>query len=114
MSKKWRKIINTEDLTWKRCFDNDGFDLADGELETALTAVPNPVIGFKSLYRRHYLIRKDWMDGDIKPRHIAFCAHRNKMITCLQFDTEKILTGYDGDACIEVYDIKIGALRKRL
>ena len=118
MSRTWRKIINTEDL-WKRRFDNDGFVLAEGEL--AIRAVPNPVIGlpgpmqlFKSLYRRHYLTRKDWMDGDIKPRHIAFAAHRNKMIACLQFDTEKILVGYDEDACIEVYDIKTGALRKRL
>jgi F-box and WD-40 domain protein CDC4 len=54
------------------------------------------------------------MDRDIKPRHIAFAAHRNKMIACLQFDTEKILVGYDEDACIEVYDNKTGALRKRL
>jgi WD40 repeat protein len=116
VSRRWREIINTDKL-WKRRFDNDGFVLAE---ETAIRAFPNlvgppsPMHLFKSLYRRHYLIRKDWMDVDIKPRHIAFCAHRNKMIACLQFDTEKILVGYDEDACIEVYDIKTGALRKRL
>jgi F-box and WD-40 domain protein CDC4 len=120
VSKTWRRIIDTDNLTWKRRFDNDGFVLAEGE-EEEIRAVSNPIIGlpspmhlFKSLYRRHYLIRKDWMDGDIKPRHIAFVAHRNKMIACLQFDKEKILTGYNRDACIEVYDINTGALRKRL
>jgi hypothetical protein len=120
VSKRWREIININ-LIWKRFFDNDGFVLAKGELERAIRDLSNPFIGlprpmhlFKSLYRRNYLIRKDWMDGDIKPRHIAFCAHPNKVITCLEFDTEKILAGYDKDACIEVYDIKTGALRKRL
>lgn len=144
MSKKWRDIINTDYLTWKGRFDDDGFVFAEEELESmiregwlnpsgfdkrdtsglsamrserespyvAARAVPNPAIGFKSLYQKHYLIRKDWM-GDTKPRHISICAHPRNKITCLQFDTEKILVGSD-DAYIDVYDIKTGALRKRL
>jgi hypothetical protein len=80
---------------------------------TAARAVPNPVVGFKSFYQRHYLIRKDWMGG-ITPKQISICAHLRNEITCLQFDTEKILVGSDDDAYIDVYDIKISALRKRL
>lgn len=110
VSKRWREIINTDDL-WKKRFDNDGFVLAEGELERAI-GLPSPMHLFESLYRRHYLIRKDWM-GDIKPRHISICAHPRNKITCLPFDTEKILVGSD-DAYIDVYDIKTGALRKRL
>lgn len=121
VSKTWRRIIDTDDLTWERRFDNDGFVLGEGELERANRAVSHPFIGlpspmhlFKSLYRRHYLIRKDWM-GNIKPRHISICAYPRNMITCLQFDTEKILAAAgDEDAYIDVYDIKTGALRKRL
>lgn len=67
---------------------------------------------YKSLYRRHYLMRKSWME-DVRPRHIAFRAHDRHVVTCLQFDTDKILTGSD-DTNINVYDTKTGALRNRL
>lgn len=88
----------------------------------AMVAVPHPSSGllnlkemhlYKSLYRRHYLIRKSWMQEEIKPKHIAFRAHDRHVVTCLQFDADKILTGSD-DTNINVYDTKTGALRTRL
>lgn len=88
----------------------------------ARSAVPDPHVGlpslrnmhlFKSLYQRHHLIRKSWMAEDTKPKHIAFRAHQRHVVTCLQFDTDKILTGSD-DTNINVYDTKTGALRNRL
>lgn len=88
----------------------------------ARDALPEPEIGlpglrkmhlFKSLYQRHHLIRKSWMDVETKPKHIAFRAHQRHVVTCLQFDTDKILTGSD-DTNINVYDTKTGALRNRL
>jgi F-box and WD-40 domain protein CDC4 len=88
----------------------------------AAMAVPYPKIGlsslkdlhlFKSLYRRHYLIRKMWMREDAKPRHIAFRAHDRHVVTCLGFDDDKIVTGSD-DTNINVYDTKSGALRAKL
>ncbi|KAF2830608.1 WD repeat-containing protein pop1 [Ophiobolus disseminans] len=90
--------------------------------QRARYAIPEPKVGlpslrnmhlFKSLYQRHYLIRKSWMAEDTKPKHIAFRAHQRHVVTCLQFDTEKILTGSD-DTNINVYDTKTGALRSRL
>lgn len=84
--------------------------------------VPEPDIGlpalrkmhlYKSLYQRHHSIRKSWMDTETKPKHIAFRAHHRNVVTCLQFDTDKILTGSD-DTNINVYDTKTGALRNRL
>lgn len=88
----------------------------------AIMAVPYPKVGlpslknlhlYKSLYRRHYLIRKNWLNEEVKPRHIAFRAHENHVVTCLQFDTDKILTGSD-DNNINVYDTKTGAVRAKL
>lgn len=88
----------------------------------AALAVPYPSVGlpalkslhlYKSLYQRHYLIQGGWMKDEIKPRHIAFRAHDRHVVTCLQFDTDKILTGSD-DTNINVYDTKTGALRNRL
>ena len=68
---------------------------------------------FKSLYRRHHLIRRNWMFEDTKPRHIAFRAHDSHVVTCLQFDTHKILTGSD-DNHINVYETQTGRLRAKL
>ncbi len=88
----------------------------------AAVAVPSPNIGlpslknlhlFKSLYQRHHSIRKSWMEDETKPRHIAFRAHQRHVVTCLQFDTDRILTGSD-DTNINVYDTQTGALRARL
>jgi F-box and WD-40 domain protein CDC4 len=88
----------------------------------AAHAIPHPAIGmdslrgmhlFKSLYQRHYLIRKAWMMEDSQPQHLAFRAHHRHVVTCLLFDSDKILTGSD-DTKINVYDTKSGALRRRL
>lgn len=88
----------------------------------AILAVPEPELPvpslkglhlYKSLYRRHYLIKKNWMSEETKPHHLAFRAHSNHVVTCLQFDPDKILTGSD-DSNINVYDTKTGQLRKLL
>ena len=88
----------------------------------AAVEVPYPGIGlptlknlhlFKSIYMRHYIIRKSWMQDEITPRHIAFRAHQRHVVTCLQFDSNKILTGSD-DSNINVYDTQTGALLKTL
>ncbi|KAF2478543.1 WD40-repeat-containing domain protein [Neohortaea acidophila] len=88
----------------------------------AAQEVKHPAVGlpslrsmhlFKSLYQRHYLIRKAWMTEDSQPQHLAFRAHHRHVVTCLLFDNENILTGSD-DARINVYDTKTGALKNRL
>ncbi|KAJ5225784.1 hypothetical protein N7468_007009 [Penicillium chermesinum] len=88
----------------------------------AAAAVPYPEIGlpslrglylYKALYRRQHAIRRGWMNPEVKPRHIAFRAHDRHVVTCLQFDTDKILTGSD-DTNINVYDTKTGALKATL
>lgn len=84
--------------------------------------IPNPNIGLsslqqlalhKSIYCRHHRLRKNWLKPDAKPRHIAFRAHEGHVITCLQFDKDKIITGSD-DARIEIYDTPTGAQYRRL
>jgi F-box and WD-40 domain protein CDC4 len=88
----------------------------------AAAAVPYPDNGlpslqglhlYKSLYQRHCSIHKSWMKPRVKPNHVAFRAHGRHVVTCLQFDSDKILTGSD-DANINVYDTKTGALRATL
>lgn len=122
----------------RRAFSNDTAISRDEKLEVdvkqhksegpvsaanaAATAVPDPQIGlpslrqlhlYKSLYRRHHMIRQSWTSGKVKPRHVAFAAHPRHVITCLQFDEDKIITGSD-DTLIHIYDTKTGKLRKKL
>lgn len=101
------------------------FSKSEGPLSSAsaaAAAVPNPELGlpglrklhlYKSLYRRHYMLQQNWMSGKVAPHHFAFPAHPAHVITCLQFDDDKILTGSD-DTLIHVYDTKTGKLRKKL
>jgi len=88
----------------------------------AALLVPDPNIGlsslknlhlYKSIYQRHSAIRKSWMGENTKPHHFAFQAHGSHVVTCLQFDSDKILTGSD-DTKINVFDTKTGALRNVL
>jgi F-box and WD-40 domain protein CDC4 len=94
----------------------------NGYANAAAMAIPNPNVGlpslrnlhlYKSIYRRHYAIRNGWMEENNEPQHFAFRAHGRHVVTCLQFDTDKILTGSD-DTKIHVYDTKSGALRSVL
>ena len=90
--------------------------------ETALSAMPSADVGlqslstlhlYKSLYRRHHLFSQSWMQMETEPRHLAFKAHNLNVVTCLQFDSERIVTGSD-DTNINVYDTQTGALKARL
>ncbi|KAK6541295.1 SCF ubiquitin ligase complex subunit cdc4 [Orbilia ellipsospora] len=209
VSKKWRLLIDSDEWTWRRLFEADGYILADGELERAVregwgyqdpegfldcerdiqtnsskgavssaspllnnsvrkrkvtrlslkksqkqrqtveslgkdefkelindlstnegfaaaiqaaSTNPPPGVGlpsltnlhlYKSLYRRHHIIRRSWVRPDVQPRHISFRGHQRFVVTCLQFDSEKILTGSD-DTNINVYDTNTGALLAKL
>lgn len=123
-AKKQRKRLNLSAKTQVALYSRPA-ELQEGPhgfAKRAQAAVPEPNVGlpslrtmhlFKTLYQRHHLIRKGWMAEDTKPKHIAFRAHQRHVVTCLQFDTDKILTGSD-DTNINVYDTKTGALRTRL
>ncbi|CAD0021706.1 unnamed protein product [Aureobasidium pullulans] len=117
-----RKVARRQDEAplWLRDFQTAQGPMAYAS--AAAKAVPNPNVGlpslanlhlFKSIYQRHYMIAKSWMDSEAKPRHLAFRAHHRHVVTCLLFDSDKILTGSD-DTNINVYDTRTGVLRRKL
>ncbi|KAF7900108.1 hypothetical protein EAF00_004444 [Botryotinia globosa] len=124
-SERAKRRATGNDFSTKVLDPASRFHKSEGPLSAASAAalaVPNPELGlpglrklhlFKSLYRRHFLLRHSWTNRTVEPHHMAFKAHPSHVITCLQFDDEKILTGSD-DTCIHVYDTKTGALRKKL
>lgn len=92
------------------------------QANAAAIAIPDPDVGlsslknlhlYKSIYRRHHTIKKGWMEEETQPHHIAFRAHGRHVVTCLQFDSDKIITGSD-DTRIHIYDTKTGKELKQL
>ncbi|KAK9703317.1 SCF ubiquitin ligase complex subunit cdc4 [Basidiobolus ranarum] len=66
---------------------------------------------FKDIYRRHHLLHQNWLHG--RASTFSFPGHGSHVVTCLQFDSDKIVSGSD-DQCINIYDTKSGQLRTRL
>ncbi|KAJ3035213.1 SCF ubiquitin ligase complex subunit cdc4 [Rhizophlyctis rosea] len=66
---------------------------------------------YKTLFRRHHLIRQNWFRGRYK--HISFPGHAHNVVTCLQFDGDKIVSGSD-DQTIHIYSTSTGDLQQRL
>ncbi|KAJ3020249.1 UNVERIFIED_CONTAM: SCF ubiquitin ligase complex subunit cdc4 [Siphonaria sp. JEL0065] len=66
---------------------------------------------YKGVYRRHHIIRRNWARGAQKT--IEFPGHGNNVVTCLQFDNDKIVSGSD-DQSIHIYDTNTGTLRRKL
>ena len=66
---------------------------------------------YRDLYRQRHRIRNNWLRGRCK--RIMFPGHGNNVVTCLQFDSDKIVSGSD-DATINIYDTATGKVRKTL
>lgn len=71
-----------------------------------------PLVGqhiYKTIYKQHHVDHQAWMNPRHKPRHISFESHGRHVVTCLQLDGDKIITGSE-DANINIFDIKSGNL----
>lgn len=69
------------------------------------------VVDYKSLYQYHDSIRRNWFLG--KYSHISFPGHGSNVVTCLQFDADRIVSGSD-DQTIHIYDTETGHLLREL
>ncbi|ORZ17094.1 hypothetical protein BCR42DRAFT_450906 [Absidia repens] len=70
----------------------------------------NDVHPFKRIYKNHHKVRQNWKHNRVKRQQVK--GH-GEVVTCLQFDDDKIITGFD-DNYINVHDIKTGMLRRVL
>jgi F-box and WD-40 domain protein CDC4 len=68
---------------------------------------------YKDLYRQHFIVRSNWMAPNARPRHISFQGHGRNVVTCLQFDSERVISGSD-DSTINIYDTRTGRLSHTL
>jgi len=62
---------------------------------------------YKIIYRRRFLSRRNWTKRE--PLRMSFQGHGNNVVTCLQFDRQRILAASD-DHSINVYSMRRGGL----
>ncbi|KAJ3192134.1 SCF ubiquitin ligase complex subunit cdc4 [Irineochytrium annulatum] len=66
---------------------------------------------YKKLYRKHFITKQNWIHG--RHKTVSFPGHGSSVVTCLQFDDDKIVSGSD-DMSIHIYDTNTGQLRRKL
>jgi F-box and WD-40 domain protein CDC4 len=119
VSRGWWHVVDSNDLAWKSLLARDGYVVPKVEAGPGLQLLLSQggserrnssiMPRNKSIYRRHRLTRERWMDNAVQPHHRVLQAHGRHVITCLQLDSERIVTGGD-DMKINVFSLGTGAL----
>ncbi|ODV94539.1 hypothetical protein PACTADRAFT_27345, partial [Pachysolen tannophilus NRRL Y-2460] len=137
VSTNWFKIVNKSSNIWRDLLISDKYVKGEDEIFQELSQkqellshwfqkdelIQNLVdetnngspqdLLYKTLYKKNHLIHKRWMDPTYQPKRISIKAHGRHVITCLQFDNEKIITGAD-DNVINIFSTATGALKTAL
>lgn len=122
----WYKIINNSDV-WIELLQKDhlmdNIEEIEREIENpaqlikewADTSSSSDINIAQLLYKKRFTIYNRWMDPKYVPKRISINvpSQGNNVVTCVQHDDEKIITGVD-DRLINIYDTKTGALLKVL
>lgn len=136
VSRAWRVTVDTAESIWKNRLAGDEYNVDETEIQRALKEewdytswgnvkgkkIPKsfddkhapPINIYKAIYRRKHLItHRNWMDPTYRPRPLTIEGNGNDVVTCLQFDDDKIITGSD-DHSITVYDSQTGERRFKM
>ncbi|KAI7874607.1 WD40-repeat-containing domain protein [Mucor mucedo] len=97
VNKMWYTLIENASTVWELKMRHADFKPSTKELMEA---------DFKKIVKRHTIMRRNWKLN----RHdkLILQGHEEDLVTCLQFDDEKIITTGSDDHSINVYDIKTG------
>ncbi|GAA5931726.1 F-box/WD repeat-containing protein [Sporobolomyces koalae] len=77
--------------------------------------LPHSVNPYKILYRRRWLTRQNWKYAEPKRTTFSSTTAATNVVTCLQFDEEKIVSASDDeDHLIHVFDTQTGYERAEL
>lgn len=103
--RKWKSIVDADHRSWKRLIVQDGYSLHD-PLDASLH-----ITSFKKLYARHHTLKQNWRKGRAVEQ--SFRGHDKFVVTCLQFDDDKIVSGAD-DSHVNIYSTATGKKRMTL
>ncbi|WLF76497.1 SCF ubiquitin ligase complex subunit cdc4 [Lodderomyces elongisporus] len=100
--KKWFQIINNADI-WTNLLKKDKLITSDAIIKYELNfkdqlmqewcTMPYDINAVQVLYKKRKMIVNRWLDPNFQPKRISVTGHGNKVVTCLQHDEEKIVTG---------------------
>ncbi|WWC72565.1 uncharacterized protein I206_106527 [Kwoniella pini CBS 10737] len=115
----WKAEREAQSLGHTHRFGRDDTPSDDEKMLSATTSNPSRMVyeeqirptPLKHLYRRRHQDQKNWLHT--KPEHTSFSGHGTNVVTCLQFDEDKIISASD-DHSINIYDTSGGNLRQRL
>ncbi|ODQ82401.1 hypothetical protein BABINDRAFT_159004 [Babjeviella inositovora NRRL Y-12698] len=122
---KWRQLVTkkaTADTLWKRLLFSNGFVKHQSEIDAEFAHASQlltewgsgqPENLYRLLYKKRQLIHRRWMDPHYQPKRISFPGHSIHVVTCLQYDDRKIISGAD-DRMINVYSTDNGRLMQAL
>ncbi|CEQ40005.1 SPOSA6832_01593 [Sporobolomyces salmonicolor] len=130
--KRWKAGVWDEQnrCSWSGKLDSDDFDIdgvadyrrhsTSGRLaspSSSREASPFPPVHtihpFKTLYRRRFVTRRNWKQATPKRTTFTSSTANTNVVTCLQFDKEKIVSASD-DHSIHVFDTQTGQERAEL
>ncbi|EGG05322.1 uncharacterized protein MELLADRAFT_23709, partial [Melampsora larici-populina 98AG31] len=113
VSKTWNTVIDNSSAIWRyrlvaeKLWVGDGSEATDAEecrlIEQGRGRQSNK---YKLLYRKRHLTRSNWKKNE--PRRMNFSGHGITVVTCLQFDWDKVVAASD-DNVIHSYDLKTGS-----
>lgn len=106
VSKSWNRLITSE--FWKNLLIRDNYTTKE-ELDQLVQKVDSEPSIFHKLYTKRFRLHRNWLDPDFQPYKITVPGHGANVVTCLQFDDERIITGAD-DKMINIYDPETGKL----
>lgn len=100
VNRAWQSLVSNDELWRLKMMECDFHPSAE---ESSTT--------YKRIVKRHTLMRRNWQHNRFHKMQLQ--GHENNVVTCLQFDDDKIITGSD-DQSINVYDIRTGQRRRVL
>ncbi|RCH98584.1 SCF ubiquitin ligase complex subunit cdc4, partial [Rhizopus stolonifer] len=102
VNSSWKDLIDNAHKAWEFKLVENNFTPTPRELTDSS---PTP---YKNMVRRHTIMRRNWRLN--KHRKLLLEGHEDDLITCLQFDEDKVITGSD-DHRIHMYDVNTGQLK---
>lgn len=115
--RRWRSVLagpGSELAIWKKLLILENYyresEVSEALLPPYSKSCPPPHM-YNQLFKKHREITQNWYLG--QGRHISFPGHGSHVVTCLQFDSHKIVSGSD-DQTIHIYETKTGVLLKKL
>ncbi len=114
VSRGWNRLLESDhvDATiWKTLLVREGWLVDPPHPVSDQTAQMADKPRYRRAFEQRFGVRKNWFRN--RSRQLSFPGHGFNVVTCLQMDADKIVSGSD-DLSIQIFDIRDGTLRQRL